>query len=165
MIEMSTALVPIQQGGAMVIYDPTYTDEYDEPMSSPQLFVEYIKSLKGIESKKNFLFSFATRTRRFRDIKQLGVNQLLVIMYQYAGQGEVKTFLGWKDEGREVVRGAKALLLYSKPIEAKEKKEKKASQKKEKKENGEGNGGSEEGNYKFWSISHVFSENDTEAIR
>lgn len=76
------------------------------------------------------------------------VNDLLVDQYMEDGATDLRTFKAWKDAGRKVKKGSKAVIVWSKPkkLKAKDKKEE------------------EEEEFKYFGIAHLFDISDTEKI-
>ena len=71
---------------------------------------------------------------------ELSINECLKVVYGIADK-KLNTFNGWKKEGKQIIKGSKSFLFWSKPI------------KKNKDENEE----KQEGGYKFFNVCYLFT--------
>lgn len=117
-----------------------------------QNIIETVKSLSGIEAKKDFLRKISDNLRAAQlvdiELLQFSINELIIKIYQANGATTLKTFEGWKDSGRKVKKGAKALIIWS---------SKKTKETKDDNDN-------QIVEYKFFGVAHLFDFSDTEEI-
>lgn len=117
-------------------------------MKAEVQILEQVKTLQGMEQKKKFLISLSSSLRPIADATGKSINELICSIYKSEGVKEMHTFKGWQEEGRKVKKGAKALIIWSAPRKAV-----KTDQET-----------SEEKQYKFFGIAHLFAMEDTEPL-
>ena len=120
-----------------------------------QSIIEEVKSLSGIEAKKDFLRKTSEMCRLAQtmnpELLEYSINEMIIQLYKADGATTLKTFEGWKENGRKVKKGAKALIIWS---------SKKSGKEKEAAQNETENESQKE--YKFFGVAHLFDFADTE---
>jgi len=103
------------------------------------------KSPQYIENKK--LLIQLSKDLKAKDLhNELGsVNEALKAVYATEGHYEFDTYQGWKDRGKQVRRGEKALLFWGRPRKGKDK-EKPIANSEDFKE------------YEFFPLAYLFSQ-------
>lgn len=81
------------------------------------------------------------------------INDALADIYAQQGHTELKSYKQWKESGKQVRKGEKALLLWGKPTERKKKEGEAQNQTAE---------GAED-NFSFFPVAYVFSNLQVEA--
>lgn len=124
-----------------------------QTQTESQSIIEEVKGLQGIEAKKDFLRKTSDMCRMAQtlnpDLLDYTINEMIIQLYKAAGATTLKTFEGWKENGRKVKKGAKALIIWSGKKSGKEKEvsENESESQKE---------------YKFFGVAHLFDFSDTE---
>lgn len=80
------------------------------------------------------------------------VNEGLVAMYAEQGHTEIHSYRKWIEQGFQVKRGSKALLLWGEPRNG-------GKQEKPEQKNGD-----DKDEFKFWPLAYVFSQLQVEPI-
>lgn len=92
-------------------------------------------------------------SKEMRGLVKLGqaesINDALKkFVYQPAGHTVLKTLKEWNEEGKKIIKGSHALLLWSAPLKGKVKQEKESTAQNE---------ATEDEEYKFWNVCYLFS--------
>lgn len=103
------------------------------------------KSPQYIENKNALILLFEKIKEKGLHDELGSVNEALKAVYAAQGHFEFDTYQGWKQKGKQVKKGEKALLFWGKPI--------KGEDKEKPLQNGDGFK-----KYKFFPLAYLFSQ-------
>lgn len=129
---------------------------------------EKTQELKGQQKKRLIDIARDTLITLSNEVKDLvedgtfpTINAAIMeTMYKEGNHRIFNTYMSWKKIGKQVKKGAKAFLLWSKPIRTGEPKQ----QQEEAEETGEVLLSPEEAEYKYYGIAYLFSNAQVEDI-
>jgi len=110
---------------------------------------------KGIKQKRQILSQLSRPLQMIRKMtgENVTVNEILITTYQNSQHQQFNTYQGWKKEGKQVKKGAKAFCVWGR---------KRKNDKKEESNNGElsfdkPDQKKDEKELSFFPIAHIFS--------
>lgn len=114
---------------------------------------------KGISEKKSILCQLSAQAKQHIELLKTQIqpgkadhalpkiNEVLIALYQSECHATFKTFQQWKAEGKQVKKGAKAFVIWGKPVTRQD-------------EASEDDAAKEQGSY--FPIAHIFSNHQVE---
>lgn len=79
------------------------------------------------------------------------LNSIIIeLFYKKNGHKDFKTFVQWKEEGKKIIKGSKAFIIWGRSLEVQ--KEEQSNE-------------TDEDEMKFFSISHIFSNKQVEEMK